>query len=861
MLPSLDSTSLNRSNSSLASVTPSTPSSTTTTTSSEEKQQRRRSTFYVPLVIEDDDEHLSIAAKSPSEVVKDTGLGSQTSLASHTNSTSSKDFKNSSNNNLKKSSSSVLKFNSKTSSAQSTSPRSASTSVKVTTLLFERANSTLGFSTTSSNSSTASSGYRSGSSKASKKMAPPCGFNWSLSGVTDDLTADLDDDSDAAEFIIAMHKNKTTKTSITPPTNKDNTTAPSSSLTAPKRTSKTSLTSAKSSLSSNRLSSLSNKSSLTSVNTQSAVALTKQRAQGQSSAKTKRYGIVLNALDDNGSPRNSLTHSITEQLNQDRKSAGSYKSNTSSNSKWATIAPRTQFNEENDIVVTPSINNTTSPSSVMPTLRKTLSPPINTKTANKQQQTPVKNSSLKSISTTAAAAAAAQPMQNCHNEYDVDDDDDSDISRIQTNTSTPIKMMKSRSRTNILSVPAVTSTTAASSITSLTQQQQQQQTIQTTEQSQNLINVAKIKVSSSSSTTHTKQTNTSTTTAIAIKTKSPTHTVTSPTTTPCVLRIKSKTLPQSLTPSVVLKQGEALDQAANAKNSNSNKKTSALESSIISTTSTTTNCTTVTSLNRKFGGSQSCNLNRDTSGKNVKSQAFITTAFPPKNLFLLKSTPKLSNSNNSATSSPNSDNSMCTPPQGTAANNAKNYPPHPHQITSPAKKSLSFIRRAHSTKLSRSNSLLKSIASQHQQQMHSNSSASNCGTNNGTNFCTGSWGKDFYLQYDVCPLALDELDSYFRAEKCAELIRERFKIFDNSLAATAGNDNEETADAVTQQNNSNASSSMGEGTIRNIDSSSCSCSPSDKNHQQYQQHDAAGGTGEHDEDNDDAGHHSGKAMT
>ncbi|XP_065365840.1 ras GTPase-activating protein raskol isoform X2 [Calliphora vicina] len=809
MLQSLDTLSLNRSNTSLSSVTPSTPITITSSASSEEKQQRRRSTFYVPLVIEDDEpETSSNSAQQNDEVDKSSNSGSLSSLASH--STSSKDFKNSSNISLKKSSSTILKpLNIKQNSG---SPRSATTSVKVTTLLFERANSTLGFSTTSSNSSNASSGYRSGSSKSSKKMAPPCGFNWSLTGVTDDMSADLDEDSDAAEFIIAMHKNKSTKTSPLNTPLKE-TTSSSSSLSSTKRTSKTSLSSAKTT-STNRLSSISNKSLLQTTSNNHSTPIAKQRAQSQSTARTKRYGIVLNGLDDSNSPRSSLGSAISEQLatTEARKSSSSYKSSNSSNNKWSSPAPRTQFNEENDIVVTPSSNTTSSIHST----RNNSGSQTNHKTNTKQ--TPVKmrdnshNSALKSTPTTPAT-----PIQNCNNEYD--DDDDSEISRMQTNTSTPIKMMKSRSRTNILSVP---SSSLSSSSTSMASKH-----LQSSEQ--NLINVAKIKASTSSS-THTKQTTHTTTTTNITKTTQGTNIVTS---TPCVLRIKSKTLPQNLSPSVALKQGEALDHAASSstgshtQNNSAKTKKSPLETSA--------------SLNRKFGGSQACHLNRDTA-KNAKSNAvntIITTAFPPKNLFLLKSTPKLTNSMSSS-----SDNSLTSPP----ANNPKNYPPHPHQITSPAKKSLSFIRRAHSTKLSRSNSLLKSIASQHQQQMQGTNGSINSGTA-GSAFCSGSWGKDFYMQYDVCPLAVDELDSYFRAEKCTELIRERFKIIDVMAAA-----NEENCSATDTliQDNSNASS-MGEGTIRNIDSS-CS-SPSDKeqsqhehNHHHHHQLD--------DDDDDDAGHHS-----
>lgn len=122
-----------------------------------------------------------------------------------------------------------------------------------------------------------------------------------------------------------------------------------------------------------------------------------------------------------------------------------------------------------------------------------------------------------------------------------------------------------------------------------------------------------------------------------------------------------------------------------------------------------------------------------------------------------------------------------------------------------------------------------------------------------SNFCSGSWGKDFYLQYDVCPLALDELDTYFRAEKCAELIRERFKILDVDLAPEPNCSGTETL--IQEQS---TISSTGEGTIRNIDSS-CS-SPSDKEQNQRTRMEGGGAEGDDEDDDDDAGHHSGKKF-
>ncbi|XP_061386754.1 ras GTPase-activating protein raskol-like [Musca vetustissima] len=821
MLQSLENTtSLNRSNTSLTTLHTSTTSSPATVTSSssasadkEEKSQRRRSTFYVPLVIEDDDEDNTDEGDKKRSSCSSTS-GSLSSLIGATS--HSKDLKNSSNINLKKSTTSLFKGSSSRNSGGSGgggSPRSSSTSVKVTTLLFERANSTLGFSTTSSNSSTASSGYRSGSGggrkgSSTKKMAPPCGFNWSLSGVTDDLSADLDDDSDAAEFIIAMNKNKITSKPPPPITTSPEKTASVSSLSsANKRNSKSStLSSTKTTgtASTHRLSSSSSTKSIISTANHST-PLAKPRPQTQTTARTKRYGVVLNSPDDGSSPRNSLNSNMGDHVSEARKSTSSYKSTTSSTNgggKWPSPAPRSRYSDGGGVIsneggslATPGGKSTSSLSSL--SKQNNTMHAVSSKTKQTSSNTHSNSGSSAASSAKAATSndnnnsnhpttplsANSSSHNNC-NEYD--DDDDSEISRMQTNTSTPIKMMKSRSRTNILSVPPASSSTQQSS-------------------EQNLINVAKIKAS-----------NTTTT-------------------------------------NIVLQQGEALDKAATS-SSSSPKNSAANKNSKKSPTDTTG-----TSLNRKFGGSQACNLNRDPgSTKNVKSgNTILTSAFPPKNLFLLKSTPKLSNNSTSMSSS--ADSSLTSPPNNTNSsssnnNNAKNYPPHPHQITSPAKKSLSFIRRAHSTKLSRSNSLLKSIASQHQTQMQTGAG------NNAGNFCSGSWGKDFYLQYDVCPLALDELDTYFRAENCPELIRERFKILDVDLAPAEGNC---SGTETLVQENSTLSSAGGE-TLRHIDSSIGSSPCSDKEQQRSPGGNSAagvtvGGTGaegDDEDEDDDAGHHS-----
>ncbi|XP_055592546.1 ras GTPase-activating protein raskol [Uranotaenia lowii] len=78
--------------------------------------------------------------------------------------------------------------------------------------------------------------------------------------------------------------------------------------------------------------------------------------------------------------------------------------------------------------------------------------------------------------------------------------------------------------------------------------------------------------------------------------------------------------------------------------------------------------------------------------------------FPPKSSFLLKSTPKISLNYSSDAGGGGGTGALNSSAHSTDLNCS------PHSALSP-KKSLSFIRRTHSTKLSRSNSLLKSLTS------------------------------------------------------------------------------------------------------------------------------------------------------
>lgn len=116
----------------------------------------------------------------------------------------------------------------------------------------------------------------------------------------------------------------------------------------------------------------------------------------------------------------------------------------------------------------------------------------------------------------------------------------------------------------------------------------------------------------------------------------------------------------------------------------------------------------------------------------VKDTQPSSSTFPPKNTFILKSTPKISSSINYSSLSD------CSPLATTKATNAP-------------KKSLSFIRRAHSTKLSRNNSLLKSLATKCGAE-HSNDS----------------------LNSTVYDLSTERLMLYMRSDNCDDLMKELF---------------------------------------------------------------------------------------
>jgi hypothetical protein len=133
----------------------------------------------------------------------------------------------------------------------------------------------------------------------------------------------------------------------------------------------------------------------------------------------------------------------------------------------------------------------------------------------------------------------------------------------------------------------------------------------------------------------------------------------------------------------------------------------------------------------------------------------MTTAntFPPKSSFILKSTPKIS------------------------LNYSSSDPTSPPSAASPSpKKSLSFIRRTHSTKLSRSNSLLKSLTSK-------------CVDQSAENLC----------RVPVAELKLEHLEKFIQAENCDEQVKEYF--FKDTTVKEDDKDDDESGVHSGKQNN------------------------------------------------------------
>lgn len=141
--------------------------------------------------------------------------------------------------------------------------------------------------------------------------------------------------------------------------------------------------------------------------------------------------------------------------------------------------------------------------------------------------------------------------------------------------------------------------------------------------------------------------------------------------------------------------------------------------------------------------------------------AQAASAFPPKNSFMLKSTPKISSSINYSSLS---DTSALIPER--------------KAVTTP-KKSLSFIRRTHSTKLSRNNSLLKSLTTKCVE--HSNES----------------------LSVNVYDLSTERLALYLKADNCDDLMKDLFfrESLDTSSSDSCGrNQKDNDDDALSGKN-------------------------------------------------------------
>lgn len=133
----------------------------------------------------------------------------------------------------------------------------------------------------------------------------------------------------------------------------------------------------------------------------------------------------------------------------------------------------------------------------------------------------------------------------------------------------------------------------------------------------------------------------------------------------------------------------------------------------------------------------------------------VASTFPPKNSFILKSTPKISSSINYSSLSDTSTLIL-----------------QERKVVATPKKSLSFIRRTHSTKLSRNNSLLKSLTSKCVE--HSNES----------------------LSVNVYDLSSERLALYLKAENCDDLVKELFfrESLNTSSSDSCGKNRQENDD-------------------------------------------------------------------
>lgn len=188
------------------------------------------------------------------------------------------------------------------------------------------------------------------------------------------------------------------------------------------------------------------------------------------------------------------------------------------------------------------------------------------------------------------------------------------------------------------------------------------------------------------------------------------------------------------------------------------------------------------------------------SATNITSHTNSST-FPPKYSFLLKSSPKISlNYTFDAVANGATITSIATTTTTASPANSAVTTASPHAIdkksqsalspasTSSPRKALSFIRRAHSTKLSRSNSLLKSLTT-------------------ATKGTDQSADQQLRGNRIVTELSFDRFEECFRSDNFCALIKEMFLLRDAAdavaaAAAATSNSNGGLATSTTAVNTS-----------------------------------------------------------
>lgn len=172
------------------------------------------------------------------------------------------------------------------------------------------------------------------------------------------------------------------------------------------------------------------------------------------------------------------------------------------------------------------------------------------------------------------------------------------------------------------------------------------------------------------------------------------------------------------------------------------------------------------------------NVSPKVSTTNITTSHSNSITFPPKYSFLLKSPPKKSlNYSFDAVAA-------ATSPIGTSPADKKSQAANalsPTSSSSP-RKALSFIRRAHSTKLSRSNSLLKSLTSK----------------------CVDDTAE--HLKYPVNELLFDRFEECFKSDNFYALIRELFVVKDVGNDCNNGIAHSTTAVSISREHNDNEKS-------------------------------------------------------